>query len=160
MPNSIYPTLALALTLLATGAAPAAEDKPTAEQLRFFEAKVRPLLHKRCVRCHGPKKQEGALRLDSGAALRAGGENGAIVVPGKPDKSRLIQAVRHDGLKMPPDRQLPEADVTVLTDWVRQGAAWPVESNAIRKRGQVTAEDRAFWAFRPVRDPVVPDVKM
>src|SRR5690606_32432294 len=97
-------------------------------------------------------------RLDSGASLRAGGESGPAVVPGQPDRSRLVQAVRHDGLKMPPDRKLPDADITALAQWVRDGAPWPAESTNLRKRGEVTPEDRAFWSFRPVHDPAVPAV--
>ncbi|HTN02428.1 MAG TPA: c-type cytochrome domain-containing protein, partial [Planctomycetaceae bacterium] len=80
--------------------------EPTAEQLKFFETSVRPLLVEHCQKCHGEKKQWGALRLDSHEALLKGGENGPAIVPGKPEESRLIQAVRHsDDLQMPPDEK-------------------------------------------------------
>src|SRR4051812_43106632 len=92
----------LGLLTALVGAATAA-DAPTAEQVRFFEAKVRPVLVENCVKCHGPKTQKSHLRLDSRAAAVAGGEQGPAVVPGKPEESLLVTAVRHDDdLKMPP----------------------------------------------------------
>src|SRR5262249_20542634 len=70
----------------------------------YFERNIRPLLSAHCWKCHGKEANKGGLRLDSAANLRKGGESGPVVVPGKPDESRLIQAVRRAGeLKMPPD---------------------------------------------------------
>ena len=66
----------------------------TADQ---FEHEVRPLLVNKCWKCHGPDKQQGELRLDSAAALKKGGSSGPVVVPGKPEQSLLLQAVRHAG---------------------------------------------------------------
>src|SRR5258708_4319356 len=94
-----------ALVALATFL-PAAEN-PAVEH---FEKRVRPLLIERCHKCHLADKTKGGLRLDSAEALRRGGESGPVIVPGKPDESLLIQAVRHEqGLKMPPDGKLTEA---------------------------------------------------
>ena len=127
-----------------------------------FEAKVRPLLVERCTPCHGPDKQKGGLRLDSAETLARGGESGPAVVPGKPDESRLVEAVRYAGdLKMPPKGKLSEADVAALVAWVRRGAVWPATAAPAGpskpapagRRAFVNDEDRAFWAFRPVRDP-------
>ena len=59
----------------------------------MFEKHVRPLLVEHCQKCHGAKKQEGELRLDSRAALLKGGEHGPVVVPGSPGESRLIAAI-------------------------------------------------------------------
>src|SRR5262245_17379012 len=98
------------LTLcLSAYAAPPNAASPGAVDAEFFETKVRPLLGANCFSCHGPAKQQSSLRLDSPGALRKGGDRGEpIVVPGKPDESLLIQAVRHDGdLKMPPKAKLP-----------------------------------------------------
>jgi hypothetical protein len=75
---------------------PASADEPTPEDSRFFETKVRPLLAAKCIKCHGPDKQKGDLRLDSAAAVARGGGSGKpLVVAGKPDESLLLQAVRH-----------------------------------------------------------------
>src|SRR5262245_30924169 len=103
-------------------ARPAAE--PSKEHLDFFEKKIRPLLVARCHSCHGEKKQNGELRLDSFAALMAGGESGdAVIVPGKPDESPLIDAVRYGLREMPPKgNRLPAEEVDLLVEWVRIGA--------------------------------------
>src|SRR5712691_7458106 len=72
--------------------------------LEHFEKRVRPLLVERCHKCHAGEKVKGGLRLDSADGLRRGGESGAVIVPGKPEESRLIQAVlSENSLKMPPD---------------------------------------------------------
>ncbi|MCS6849902.1 MAG: DUF1553 domain-containing protein [Gemmataceae bacterium] len=152
----------VALTLLWLPLTPAADGAPTTEQLRFFESKVRPILVEHCHQCHGPQKQRGGLRLDTRAGLLQGGDGGAVIVPGKPEQSRLIDAVRHGSLQMPPGGKLKEADIEALTTWVRMGAPWPTESQqtsvARRTRSQITDEDRAWWAFRPVRPVAVPPV--
>jgi mono/diheme cytochrome c family protein len=151
-------SLRVPVALAFAAAALAAEKRPGPEQARFFEGKVRPLLVEHCQQCHGPKKQQGGLRLDTAAGFRAGGDSGPLVTPGKPDESLLLRAVRHEGPKMPPKKQLAPPEVAVLAEWVRQGAPWPEPTGATRSKG-ITAEERAFWAFQPVRDPAVPAVK-
>ena len=79
-----------------TGLCLASDKQPTAEQLRFFETSIRPLLAEHCWKCHGPKKQKADLRLDARARLLRGGESGPAVVPGHPESSLLIKAVRQD----------------------------------------------------------------
>jgi hypothetical protein len=135
----------LLATAFLTAPASAQTRPPDAET--FFELKVRPVLAARCFRCHGGDKVSGGLRVDSRAALLRGGERGPAVVPGSPDKSLLIKAVRHADadLSMPPQKKLPDALVADLTAWVKQGAVWPAA---------VTNAPFAFekhWAFRPVR---------
>src|SRR4051794_1122542 len=90
-------------------AAPAAF---AAEPTDHFEAKVRPLLIEKCVKCHGPEKQKGGLRLDSKPGWEAGGEHGPAIKPGKPDESLLVKAVKHaDGVEaMPPKEKLTAAE--------------------------------------------------
>ncbi len=90
-----------------------------------FEKKIRPLLLARCVGCHGPEKSKGGLRLDA-AGLARGGETGPVLVPGKPEESLLIQAVRQTGpLKMPPKDHLTESEIADLATWVKAGGVWP-----------------------------------
>src|SRR6516165_5466774 len=83
----------------------------------FFELKIRPLLAMKCLPCHGGKKTNSGLRVDSREALLRGGDRGPAIVPGEPGKSLLIQAVRQidDDLKMPPDRRLPDESTRDLT---------------------------------------------
>jgi hypothetical protein len=127
----------------------------------LFERDVRPVLANRCWKCHGPGKQKGDLRLDSAAALAKGGSTGPAVRPGKPDDSPLIQAVRHTGeVKMPPDGKLPEREIAALTAWVKSGAAWPgYDGSKVVGGNEITAEQKAFWAFQPVREPSPAAVK-
>ena len=153
-------TLAFSLTLCLAAAA-LAEEKPSPEQSRFFEEKVRPLLVKRCFRCHAAKKHEGNLRLDARTTILAGGESGPAIIVGKPDESLLIEAVRYRSLEMPPDRRLPKGEVDVLVRWVQMGAPWPGSTGETilvpRTPGlEITDADRSYWAFQPIRKPAVP----
>ena len=105
-------------------AAARASDGP--DPVDLFEKEVRPVLVENCIRCHGPDKQKGGLRLDSRGAILAGGESGPAVVPGRPDASLLIEAIRRQGeRKMPPKKPLGERQVAALTRWVELEAPWP-----------------------------------
>lgn len=162
----------LAATLLvALTSAIRADDVANADQMRFFESKIRPVLVDQCVKCHGADKQKSGLRLDSRSAALAGGDVGPAVVPGKPDESLLISAVRHedDQLKMPPSRKLSAQQISDLTRWVEMGAPWPSShddandaapaSPRSRKGDKViTDADRAHWAFQPVKRVIPPRV--
>lgn len=136
------------------------------EHRAFFENKVRPLLIERCVKCHGAKKQGGGLRLDGQAAFLTGGDSGPPVEPGKPEESLLIEAINYESLEMPPDGKLPQSAIDTLTRWVKIGAPWPKDSTfnsvATSSKGKtITDEDRAWWAFQPVKDvkpPAVNDI--
>src|SRR5579872_5725841 len=94
----------------------------TAADSQFFEAKVRPVLVERCFACHSAaaKKQRGGLRLDSRAAAVQGGDTGPAVVPGRPDESLLVKAVRQqdESLQMPPKGKLPPREIAALEEWV------------------------------------------
>lgn len=92
----------------------------------LFESRIRPLLIERCHKCHADTMAKGGLRLDSRAAMLQGGETGTAVVPGNPDESLLLQAVRHqNGLAMPPDGKLNETQIADLARWIQGKAPWP-----------------------------------
>jgi len=136
--------------VFAIAADPAA--KPTAAQLDYFETKVRPVLADHCYSCHGPKKQSAGLRLDTAAGLKAGADNGSVLVPGDPAKSRLVQSVKREGdFAMPPKTPLPAEAVAAISEWVKAGAALPDD---IAK--SPTPDLKRHWAFQPVREPAVP----
>ncbi len=120
----------------------------------FFEKSVRPLFVEKCAHCHGVKKQWAGLRLDSRPALLKGGESGAAVVPGNPEKSLMISAVRREGLEMPPDEPLTATQIQVLERWVRDGAVWP-DSPMLNSDGQ---DRSSHWAFQPLTKPVPPNI--
>src|SRR5438067_8649345 len=117
--------LAASLVLLALGAAPQ-ETPPDRDGIEFFEKKIRPVLMDKCYSCHSAeaKKLKGELYLDSREGLLKGGETGPALVPGKPDESRLIEAIRYGNpdLQMPPKAKLTDAQITDLTTWVKMGA--------------------------------------
>src|SRR5262245_5320018 len=128
----------------------------------FFETRVRPVLAASCYDCH-TEMRNGGLRVDSREALLKGGRSGPAIVPGDPDKSLLIQAVRQttDKLKMPKGGKLTPAEVDALAEWVRAGAVWPATTattTAAAAAYVIKPEQRAFWSFQPIRKPVVPSV--
>src|ERR1700733_4968875 len=84
----------------------------------FFETRIRPVLATHCFKCHGSKQQKGDVRLDAPEHLRSAGDgSGPVVVPGKPQESRLIKAVRHEGEHtMPPGKKLPAAVILDPTE--------------------------------------------
>src|SRR5262245_30087395 len=102
------------------------EADPPAAATEFFEKRIRPILADNCQACHGARKQEAGLRLDTAEGLKKGSESGPVLVPGKPDQSKLIQAVRYAGdLQMPPEGKLSDQRIADLTTWVTDGAPWP-----------------------------------
>lgn len=124
------------------------------ERADFFERRVRPILVANCYSCHGEKKQESDLRLDSRDAVIKGGAGGAVVELGMPHQSRLLQAIRWDGdLKMPPQKKLRDGEIAILTEWIAQGIPWP-QSAASRN----VETWREHWSFQPVRRPSLPAV--
>jgi hypothetical protein len=134
---------------------PAGDQRPTAEQTRFFETSIRPLLVEKCFRCHGEKKQWGGLRLDSRGALLRGGESGAAIVPGKPGESLLISAVKEtdDDLRMPKNDRLEPRQIAELVRWIEMGAPFPTKAGTAER-----TRDPNHWAFQPPARPPVPAV--
>jgi hypothetical protein len=144
--------LALSVALwLPVGAA-----EPTAQQVEFFEKKVRPVLVEHCGKCHIGEKIKGHLHLDSRANLLKGGDSGPAIVPGEPDKSLLIKAIRYTGeLRMPPRTKLAAQQIDDLTEWVKMGAPWPdfrrdPKGSTLAKEFDL-AERKKFWAWQPVK---------
>ena len=133
-----------------------------ARKIEFFENKVRPLLVAHCHECHGADMQESDLRLDSSRAVMVGGASGPALVPGKPNESLLVRAIRYDGeTLMPPDGKLSDAQIATLTKWVEMGAPWPAENDEPdhqKPTFSIDAEDLDFWSFRPVVKPPIPKV--
>ena len=140
---------------------------PTQADYDFFENKVRPVLVNNCFNCHSDeKKVRGGLKMTSRAELLRGGDTGPAIVPGDPDKSLLVQVIRYTGdMKMPPKGKLKDHEIADLTTWVKNGAAWPDTAGKVTpvakdKGGPLfTDEQRAFWAFQPVRLPPLPAVR-
>lgn len=151
--------------LVLTGSAAAQAASPSPEALKFFENKVRPILVEQCQDCHGASKHKGGLRLDNLPYIIQGGEQGPAIVPGNPDKSLLMTAISYNDkeMEMPPDGKMSDADIATLKQWIAMGAPWPeaevASAKPTRKPGQITDEDRQWWAFQPVKEPKVPSLK-
>ena len=152
----------LAVVLLSIASA-RAEDSPELEQ--FFEAKVRPLLIKHCVECHGPKEQSGELRLDLQTAATKGGSSGPAFAAGETEKSLIVRAVQYkeSDLKMPPDGKISDEEIAIVVEWVRTGAFWPKDKDGTAAMSLPPAqridEIRAsHWAYRPLGEHQPPIV--
>ena len=90
-----------------------------------FARDVQPLLADRCIKCHGPEKQKGGLRLDTKAAAMKGGDDGKAIEPGKSADSPLIHFVGgldEDKVMPPKGERLTAAQVGLLRAWIDQGA--------------------------------------
>ncbi len=150
--------LSIALAPCATGPLRAEEPADPASS-KFFETHIRPVLASKCVKCHGEKKQESGLRLDSLEALLAGGDSGPAIVPGKPAESLLVEAIRYESLEMPPTGKLADKEIAPFVQWIAANAPWPAAAGTIREGGLFISEaDRDWWAFRPLTKPPVPQI--
>jgi len=111
-------------------------QRPGARGARFFDTRVEPILRDHCLSCHNDRLKDGGVSfLDRGRLLK-GGRRGPTIVPGKPDESILIQAVRQDGeLTMPPGGKLSQRDIATLTKWIKRGAPWGTNVSTLRSSG-------------------------
>jgi mono/diheme cytochrome c family protein len=154
--RKILATIAICALIAIPLESPAAAEEFDPKALEFFEKNVRPVLVEHCQKCHGPEKQWSNFRVDSRAALLKGGDMGVGIVPGNPEESPLIRAVRQlEGeVSMPPKSKLTDRQIADLTEWVRLGAAFPEAATAKSKY-----RDPNHWAFQPVKDPPVPELR-
>ncbi|HEV7223218.1 MAG TPA: DUF1549 domain-containing protein, partial [Pirellulales bacterium] len=129
---------------------------PDPKGIEFFEQSIRPLLVQRCYKCHSAKSQplRGGLMLDTRAAWQRGGDSGPAIVPGDPDASLVVKAVRYDNdeVQMPPDGKLPEREIASLVEWIKLGAPDPREgdSTPVARKSVSLEEGRTRWAFQPL----------
>jgi cytochrome c553 len=143
-----------------------AEDrKGSADEVEFFEKKIRPILVARCAECHGDEEQSGGLRLDTVRGIERGGDQGPPLRPGDPNASLLIQAVRFDNqdFQMPPTGKIPSDEIQLLEEWVQRGGGLPPvaedEQEGAPARSFSVADRRDHWAYQPIARPVVPVVR-
>ena len=142
--------IVLASAIIAT-----AETVPTTPG-DLFEIHARPLLVSHCIRCHGESKQEAGLNLSTRAGLLAGGDSGPAIVPGKPNESLLLEALRYESYEMPPTGKLADQQIAGIAAWVAAGADWP-NGTVLTPGNPITAADREWWCFQPLADPAVPE---
>src|SRR5437899_1346399 len=125
-----------------------------------FEKDIRPILKAHCFECHGEgEKLKGGLDLRLRRLMLQGGDEGAVIVPGKPGQSLLFKLV-HSGEMPKRDKKLTREQVALIKQWIAAGAktARP-EPAELGKGGAITEEDRAFWSFQPIPQPAIPKTK-
>ena len=153
------------LALLASAFALRAAAADSAAGHDFFENKIRPLLIEHCLKCHdggSPEKPKGGLALDTRAGWEKGGEHGSAIIPGQPDKSLLIRALRYTDkdLQMPPKgKQLSASQVALFEEWVRMGAPDPRTGKPAGPPLSNPTVVKNHWAFQPVKEPSVPQIR-
>jgi hypothetical protein len=142
-------TLALIVSLLLlTWTAIGRAEEPVVS----FEREVAPILRQRCLKCHAGAAPKSGLDLSDREGLLSGGDNGPVVVAGKPDESLLFEHVRTG--KMPPKSPLPPSDVEILRRWIAAGAAWT--GPRLIPAGQVEPTATFWWSWRPIQQPQLP----
>lgn len=149
----------LAFTLLYSGVGSlSAAGKFPAENLIFFEKKIRPILTEHCHKCHAvsSKKVKADLYLDTRKGLLKGGDSGPAIVPGDPEKSLLIEVIRYKDtdMEMPPKSKLPDAVIADFETWVKNGAAWPDEAAPTADENAIAFDlekrKSEHWCWKPL----------
>jgi hypothetical protein len=126
------------------------------EELRFFEEEVRPLFHSSCMACHSQEKRTSGFSVESRDDILKGGNRGPAAEPGKPDHSRLMQAILFTGeLKMPPTGKLKSEEIAVFQRWIELGLPWP---EALDSQQAMRASSN-HWAFQPPKRWPEPSVR-
>jgi hypothetical protein len=147
------------------------QDAPPVDRagIDFFERRIRPVLVERCYTCHsrGAPKLKGGLTLDSRGGMLKGGNQGPAIVPGHPEKSLLIKAVRRadPDLQMPPKEELAPEQVADFEAWVKRGA--PASADFLSAAAgspapgadPLSAKAESFWSFKAPREPALPEVR-
>lgn len=139
----------------------------SAEEVEYFEKKVRPLLVKHCYSCHSSKAKtvHGGLKLDtSHDFFEVGGDSGVVVVPGKPEESLLIAAIRYGedaDTEMPPQGKISDTEIAELTAWVKRGAPFPADTNpVVRESSEIDFEAaKKFWSFVQLKKQADPEIQ-
>jgi hypothetical protein len=164
------PSIAALLSVIAALVAPSpacvAFQTPDPDGIAFFEQKIRPVLVQHCYSCHSQEalaanSLKAGLHLDTAAGIAAGGESGPIIFPGKSADSPLLKAIRYDGLEMPPAGKLPDEVAADFARWIDMGAPDPRGGEAPRpaRREIDLNAGRQWWSFRPLQQPVPPDLQ-
>ena len=131
-----------------------------AEQIKFFETRIRPVLAENCYKCHGEEKQKAGLRLDNIGYIMAGSDEGQVLVKGDASKSLMYTAVSYEDpdYEMPPKgKKLPDNQIEDIRKWIEMGAPWPeTEVVKVAKPGEFTEEEKAWWSFQPLENVIPP----
>ena len=167
MPRTQFKLMFVWLFLLAIAAERMSAQSAQTLGDDFFEKKIRSVLATNCYACHSSKLKSpmGGLVLDTKSGLLKGGDSGPVIVPGKPDQSLLLRALRYNDpvLKMPPTNKLADAVIADFEQWIAAGAPDPrtetVSTITAPKRGIDFEKGRQWWSFQPVREQAAPAIQ-
>lgn len=141
-------------------------EGPDAEGVRFFEAKIRPILVEHCYECHSAKSDtlRAGLLVDSKQGLIDGGDSGGAIVPGKPEESILLESLHYEpfGYQMPPSGKLPDQVIADFKKWIEMGAPDPrteVAAHSSKEEFDIDSR-RSFWSFKAPKAATVPNVEL
>jgi len=140
----------------------------TKDKDEFFENRIRPVLVEQCYSCHNASKSaDGSLELDHREGVLRGGDGGVVIVPGKPQESRLLAILRHEvpGLKMPEGGvKLDDRVVADFEQWIAMGAPDPRDNpptiDEIEKATSweaILEKRKQWWSFQPIQNIAPPD---
>ena len=155
-------TISICLAVSVSGTAQdlsdAADSSAIGDGEVFYSDRIEPLLKTHCFGCHSHAagEMEGGLTLDAKSGWIAGGDRGPSIVPGKPEESLLIKAVRRGGsdLQMPPDEKLSDAKIELLAAWIKRGAPGPAKAE---HTAALAGHPLDWWSLRPLLRPAVPE---
>jgi len=129
---------------------------PDPEGVAHFESRIRPVLAEKCYACHSARaeKLKGDLLLDTRAGVLKGGLSGPAIVPGRPEESLLLKAIRRADpeLKMPPKEKLDDRTIADFEAWIRRGSPDP-------RTGPLRKDETPLWSLQPIRPAAPPAVK-
>ena len=146
-----------------------AQELSDAAKITFFDKEVYPILKENCFKCHGAKaKLKGKFRITSRRGLLRGGEEGPALNLKEPDKSSVLTLLSYkdEDHEMPPDdNKLPQAQIDILTKWVRMGAPFDPKLEIVGKPGEdefptseINERTLKYWAYQPIANPPLPKV--
>ena len=122
-----------------------------------YQKDIAPIFADNCLKCHGPEKQKSALRLDDRPLMLKGGDSGLpTIVPGKPEKSFLLEVISdpdHEQAMPPKGDRLTEKQINTLTTWIQEGAHWPGQMD---KTLELKTD---HWSLQQVKRPALPTRK-
>ena len=149
-PRQIRPASFLILLFLLTGSA---RPVQSAEKVDYLK-EIKPLFAEKCFACHSALKEEAELRLETRELMLKGSYSGAVIHPGKPDESILLERILAKGdEQMPPPEEgsrLSEHDIALIRTWIEQGAVTPKE--------EIPGRPKDHWSFQAPVKAKVPDV--
>ena len=155
--------LSIVATMGVCGASVLAEEPAelSGAELDFFETRIRPVLVEHCYECHAADADilHGGLLLDSGKGVLAGGDSGPAAVPGNPEESLLLKALRYEGFEMPPDGKLSDDVIADFERWIEMGVPDPRTGGVTPQRPGIDIEEgRKFWCYQSIEPHVPPSV--